>query len=126
MELQPINVALISVPIKSEAGQKTVSHLERANLGACTTIDLSAALDFSRDEASLSENRCGRQVDVQRIVMSHRDFVSIVVECLKGSITNPAGRFRAHLRVDMGGIISDVVCRAEQEFLNAMTVEHEG
>ena len=58
--------------------------------------------------------------------MSDPDFAAIVVECLKGSTNDPAGRLRVHFRVDMGGTSSDVVCRAEKDFLSSMTLKHDG
>ena len=120
---QPLNVALISFAVQSPGGQEAVRLFTECGLQGCTLIGITRALRLSGPEKLAIEMRSGAMVPVQRIVLSHANFVSILTSCIDDTAGTASGRLRVHLRVDAEGVISDAVCRAKQEQLNSMVVD---
>ena len=120
--LAPIRVALVSVGIDIEGGQRALAQWP-ANI---STIDLSGTFDMGDRDATTIARRHGQSVRSQRVVMGHSRFVAAVLSCLRDSSGGPAGRLRVHLRIANCGTIADVVCRDKNNFLKSMVVEFNG
>ena len=128
---QPAKVAIVSMSVQSINGQEALRWIHHLGLEDCALVDLRPSFPMPDDElAAIARPNLGgleASLDIERLVYRHAAFPCNVYSCIENSVdgTHKQG-LQLYFRVDDGGGLADVVCRAEVEMLRKLKVEQHG